>query len=129
MVEGPAAGSDSDIVTLAGAWTATANASWLHTTSSGSGNGLATFTFDANAGATRTGTLTIAGETLTVTQAGSGYVAANPLTTLVSSGLNDPQGVAVDARATSTFADTRQRDQGVERRDADSSAPWSRRGC
>ena len=33
------------------------------------------FSFDANPGATRTGTLTIAGQTLTVTQAGSTYVA------------------------------------------------------
>ena len=90
LLEGPAAGSDSDVVTFAGPWTATANASWLHTTAGGSGNGLATFTFDANTGATRTGTLTIAGETLTVTQAGSGYVAANALTTLVSSGLDEP---------------------------------------
>ena len=68
LVEGAAAGSDSDFVTLAGPWTATANASWLHTTSSGNGDGLATFTFDANTGPARTGTLTIAGQTLTVTQ-------------------------------------------------------------
>ena len=61
-----------------GSWTATANASWLHTTSSGTGNGLAIFTFDANSGATRSGTLTIAGLTLTVTQAGSSYVAGQP---------------------------------------------------
>ena len=94
LVEGPAAGGDADIVTLAGAWTAAANASWLHTSSSGSGNGLATFTFDANTGPTRTGTLTIANQTLTVTQAGSGYVAAGPVT-LASSGLSWPYGVAV----------------------------------
>ncbi len=61
LVEGSSAGSDSDIVESAGAWTATANASWLQTSSSGSGDGLVVFTFDANLGATRTGTLTIAG--------------------------------------------------------------------
>src|SRR5437870_5044989 len=61
LVEGPAAGSDTDVVAGSGAWTATANAAWLHTTSSGTGNGLATFTCDANAGGTRSGTLTIAG--------------------------------------------------------------------
>ena len=88
LLEGPAAGSDSDVVSYAGPWTATASASWLHTTSAGNGNGLATFTFDANTGATRSGTLTIAGETLTVTQAGSGYVAANAVTTLVPSPLD-----------------------------------------
>ncbi len=48
--------------------------------------------------ATRTGTLTIAGVTLTVTQAGSSYVAANPVTTLVPTGLAAPEGVAVDGR-------------------------------
>ena len=54
LAEGPAAGSDSDIVATAGNWTATANAAWLHATSSGSGSGLATFSFDANTGAPRT---------------------------------------------------------------------------
>ena len=45
---GPAAGSDSDLVIASGAWTATANVSWLHATASGTNNGRATFTFDAN---------------------------------------------------------------------------------
>ena len=84
LLEGPAAGSNSDIVTSSGPWTAATNFSWLHVTaSSGSGNGLVIFTFDANPGATRTGTLTIAGQTVTVTQAGSNYVAAE-LATLTS---------------------------------------------
>ena len=94
------------MVSFAGSWSATANASWLHTSSSGTGNGLATFTFDANTGPTRTGTLTIAGQTLTVTQAGSTYVSARPLTTLVSSGLSLPSGVAVDAAGNVYFADS-----------------------
>jgi autotransporter-associated beta strand protein len=106
LLEGPAADSDADVVTYSGAWTATANASWLHTTSSGSGEGIATFSFDANPGATRIGTLTIAGQTLTVTQAGSGYVAAQGLTTLVSSGLVLPRGVAVDGAGNVYIADT-----------------------
>ena len=50
LLEGPASGTDSDFVAPTGAWSATSNASWLHTTSSGTGNGLATFTFDANNG-------------------------------------------------------------------------------
>ena len=70
------------------------------------GNGLAAFTFDANAGATRTGTLTIAGQTLTVTHAGSSCVAADQVTTLVSSGLNSPAGVAVDGVGNVHIADT-----------------------
>jgi sugar lactone lactonase YvrE len=121
LVEGPAGGSDSDIVITSGAWSASSNApSWLHTSSKGTGNGLATFTFDPNPKETRSGTLTIAGQTLTVTQAGSTYVSANPLTTLVSSGsaFSDPsgttnpdgsqfspQGVAVDGSGNVFIAD------------------------
>ena len=126
LVEGPAAGSDSDIVSLPGAWTATANASWLHTTSSGTGNGLATFTFDANPGATRTGTLTIAGQTLTVTQAGSSYVAANPLDHPGLLGAELPDGRGGGRRGQRLHRRHRQqRDQGVERRDATRSPRWS----
>jgi uncharacterized protein (TIGR03437 family) len=55
------------------AWTATSNSSFLTITSgsSGSGNGTVGFSVAANSStASRTGTLTIAGQTLTVTQAG-----------------------------------------------------------
>ena len=100
LLEGPAAGNDSDLVDVAGAWTATANAPWLHTTASGNGAGLAAFTFDANAGAMRTGTLTIAGEALAVTQAGSGYWAANLM------GLPNLTAVAADASGNVYFADS-----------------------
>jgi sugar lactone lactonase YvrE len=98
LLEGPAAGSATDIVVSSGPWSASANDTWLHTSAAGTGNGLATLTFDANQGATRSGTLTIAGQTLTVTQAGSTYVTANGLTTLVpfDAGLGNPNGVAVD---------------------------------
>src|SRR5262249_27179531 len=107
LLEGPAAGSASDLVVTSGAWTASSNApSWLHTSATGTGNGLAILNFDANPGATRSGTLTIAGLTLTVTQAGSTYVAANPLTTLVASGLKDQRGVAVDGSGNVFIADT-----------------------
>ncbi len=105
LIEGPAAGSDSYIVTYSGPWTAVANAAWLHTTSSGTGNGLAYFTFDANTGPTRTGTLTIAGKTLTVTQENSNFVAGTLPITLVSSGLNSPSGVAVDSSGNVYIAD------------------------
>jgi trimeric autotransporter adhesin len=86
LLEGPTAGIDSDIVGAVGAWTASPNSTWLHTSASGTGNGVATFTFDANSGATRTGELTIAGQTLTITQAGNDYVPANPETPLFSLG-------------------------------------------
>ena len=92
-----------------GTWTATANATWLHLSlanQSGTGSTNVVFTYDANPGATRSGTLTIASQTLTVTQAGSTYVAARLVTTLVSSGLNGPFGVAVDGAGNVYIADT-----------------------
>ena len=105
-LEGPAAGSDTDMVTSGGPWTAISHTSWLHTSSHGTGNGVATFTFDANTGPTRTGTLTIAGLTVPVVQAGSNYVGVSPLTTVVSSGLNSPTGIAVSGRACSGSTST-----------------------
>ena len=105
LLEGPASGGDADLVITSGNWMAASNASWLHTGSAGAGDGLATFSFDANPGATRTGTLTIAGLTVNVTQAGSTYVAANPLTPLASTGLSLPGGVAVDAAGNVYIAD------------------------
>jgi DNA-binding beta-propeller fold protein YncE len=112
LLEGPAAGSDSVVlmVTPPGmAWTATTNADWLHLSAAnqnGMGNTNVIFTFDANPGATRTGTLTLGGATLNITQAGSSYVTANPITTLVSSGLDYPAGVAVDGSGNVYIADT-----------------------
>jgi DNA-binding beta-propeller fold protein YncE len=112
LVEGPASGTEIAVLGVApstGIWTATANATWLHLSAanqSGVGSANVVFTFDANPGATRTGTLTIAGRTLTLVQAGSGYVAAAPITALVSSGLNQPAGVAVDGAGNVYIADT-----------------------
>ena len=88
LVEGQFAGSDSVVVAVSGAWTAASNASWLSTSSSGTGNGVATFSFNPDPFGTRTGTLTIAGSTLTVTQTGGSYFPADPLTTLVATGLS-----------------------------------------
>ena len=111
LVEGPAAGTDSVVlgVTPAAApWTASPNTSWLHLAAgqqSGIGSTNVIFTFDANPGATRAGTLTVAGQSLTVTQAGATYVAANPFTTLVSSGLNNPLAVTVDGAGNVYIAD------------------------
>ena len=109
LLEGPAAGSASVVVSATGAWTAGTGAIWLHLSAanqSGTGSMNVVFTLDANSGATRTGTLTIAGQTLTVVQAGANYVAAGSTTTLVSSGLNQPVGVAVDGTGNVYIADT-----------------------
>src|SRR5688572_18809257 len=54
-------------------WTGASNATWITVTSggSGTGNGTVAYTVAANTSATaRTGTLTIAGQTVTITQAG-----------------------------------------------------------
>jgi sugar lactone lactonase YvrE len=103
-LEGPAAGGDSvelAVTPASGTWTATANDAWLHLNTpsqSGTGGTNVFFSYEANPGATRTGTLTIAGLTVTVTQAGGTYAPVSAVTTLASSaaGLNSPSGVAVD---------------------------------
>src|SRR5262249_36578941 len=97
--EGPGAGMDSVVLSDGvNAWTATANASWLHLSAAnqgGTGSANVVFSFDANPDPTRTGTLTIAGQTLTVTQAASTYVhTPAEWTALVSNNLNQPYGVA-----------------------------------
>ncbi len=112
LLEAPAAGIDSVVLGVTpptGAWTNTANADWLHLSlanQTGTGSTNVIFSFDANAGATRSGTLTVAGQTLTVTQVGSTYVAAGSVSTLVSSNLSIPQSVAVDGLGNVYIADT-----------------------
>jgi len=58
----------------AAGWTAVSNSSFLAITSGGvgTGNGTVNYSVAANTGAQRVGTLTIAGQTFTVTQAGTG---------------------------------------------------------
>jgi hypothetical protein len=63
------------------------------------------FSYDANPGSTRSGIITIGNKTLTVTQAGSNYVVAGPVTTLASA-LNGIVGVAVDGAGNIYIADT-----------------------
>jgi hypothetical protein len=55
------------------AWTASSNAPWITITTgtNGNGNGSVGFNVASNPGSARSGTLTIAGETFTVSQAGS----------------------------------------------------------
>ena len=82
------------------AWTATSNANWLVVTSggSGSGNGTVNFTAAPNQAAERVGTLTIAGQTVTVTQAAAATCsyAINPVSQSMaaSGGPGTPVAVA-----------------------------------
>jgi hypothetical protein len=74
-ISSSAIGGDSavTVTTTSGcAWSASTNASWIHITSVGStsGTGVVNFTVDSNSiGSSRTGTLTVANQTVTVTQA------------------------------------------------------------
>ncbi len=103
-------GSSGVSLAAFGSWTATSNASWLHIASGsagGTGNTLVQFTYDANSSpAAQSGTLTIAGLTLTVTQAGTAYQTLNLATTPVAAGLSAPMDVAVDAPGNIYIADT-----------------------
>ena len=110
---GSAGGYSSIVLAYNGPWTATANSSFLHISAgslSGTGSGLVVFEFDPFTGTgTRTGTLTIAGFTVTVTQAGTNYIGPIgpiPAITLASSGLNQPLGVAVDTSGNVYIADS-----------------------
>ena len=62
-------------------WTSTNNPSWITFSgaSAGSGNGTVTINASANTGNSRSGTVIIAGQTLTVTEAGSCALAINPV--------------------------------------------------
>jgi DNA-binding beta-propeller fold protein YncE len=109
LLVGHAGGSSSVVLTYGSAWTATANDSFLHISggsTSGTGSAVVVFTYDQLLGTgIRTGTLTIAGFTVTVSQAGTNYIGPGPVTTLVSSGLNTPEGVAVDGSGNVYIAD------------------------
>jgi sugar lactone lactonase YvrE len=109
LLVGSAGGTSSIVLTDSDAWTATSNSSFLQVpagSASGTGNAVVVFTYDAFTGTgTRTGTLTIAGNTVTVTQAGTNYIGPGPVITLVSSGLKDPPGVAVGGSGNVYIAD------------------------
>jgi hypothetical protein len=89
------------------AWTATSNAIWITITSgsSGSGNGTTNYSVTANTGAQRSGTLTIAGQTVTVTQSAACSFTVSPTTqTVVSAG--GPASTAVTTAAGCTWTAT-----------------------
>jgi len=93
-------------------WTAASNAAWLAVVGigTGSGNGAVTISASANTGAARTGTLTIAGQTFTVTQAGSCATSLNPgnrvVATAGATGLSIAVTTATGCAWTATTSDT-----------------------
>lgn len=115
LLVGPTAGSNSVVLGVTpqtGGWTATANTNWMHLSpenQAGTASAIVIFGYDANPGLTRYGTFSIGDQTLTVTQAGSTYVAAGQPTILTEwNGFEDPQGVAVDAGGNVYIANTGQ---------------------
>jgi MBG domain-containing protein/VCBS repeat protein/Big-like domain-containing protein/BACON domain-containing protein/all-beta uncharacterized protein len=77
--DSPAGSANVAVTANAGcSWSATSNASWIHSTASGNGNGTALYTVDQNIGAARSGTLAIGGHLLTVNQASGCSFSINP---------------------------------------------------
>ncbi len=95
---GVSGGSGSFNVVATGSgcsWTATSNNSaWLHITSgsTGSGGGTVSYTVDANAGSARTGTITAAGQTFTVSEAGTALPPPTGAISYSSLLVSDPKG-------------------------------------
>jgi streptogramin lyase len=116
LLVGYPGGSSSVVLTSGGAWTATSNSPFLHISpgsASGTGSGIVAFTYDPfTSTGSRTGTLTIAGITVTVTQAGTNYLMAGTMVfnsqsipkVEVSASFN-PYGVAVDGLGNVYFSD------------------------
>jgi len=109
-VVGSSAGNGSALLVAGGPWAAASNASWLTLSSaslSGTGNAVIYFSYTANSNSTaRVGKLTISGLTFTVEQAGTGFTAVHSVSTLISTGLNAPRGLAVDGQGNVYIADS-----------------------
>jgi uncharacterized repeat protein (TIGR01451 family) len=94
-----AAGGTGSVPVTAGSgcgWSGQSNASWLTVTSgsSGSGNGSVNYSVAVNTGIPRVGTLTVAGQTFTVTQAGSVFSAQSYLISTLAGGAMLPTAAA-----------------------------------
>ena len=94
-------------------WAAASNAAWITITSgaSGSGNGAAAYSVAANTGDERNGTITVAGQTLLVTQGGIYPIISTlaggsmPVTPALGTSLSIPvlYGIAVDSSGNAYF--------------------------
>ena len=110
-VAAPVSGMDAASVSVTAPsgcqWSASSSASWISITgrSSSSGNGAVTFSVASNGGSARTGTLTVAGQTVTVNQAGTpcAYtVAPTSVPISVAGGSGTPVSVTTSSTCTWT---------------------------
>ena len=113
-VVGPGAGTGSVVLNTTNSWNNTANDAWLHLDpiyQNGSNSLVILYTCDANASTTpRSGSLSIGGDTLTVTQAGSSYLACYPAPAGLGSlpripSIGTPIAIAVDKLGNVYFVD------------------------
>lgn len=85
-------------------WTASSNANWISITSgvSGTGSGGVAFRVEANPGASRSGTLTVAGQTINITQAGTTPGGGQALSIISPATLTAVAGTAFTASLTAS---------------------------
>ena len=107
-----AGGGTAPITVQAGAgcaWTSSSQASWVtfSGSSSGSGNGTVTISAAANTGGARNGNVTIAGQTLAVTQAAPCAVSIASSSQTVAAGGGNGTAIGVTAAAGCTWTSTR----------------------
>ena len=99
---GGGSGSVTVIAPAACAWTAASNAAWISISSGASGSGSASVAFQASSNTdlnTQTGTLTIAGQTFTITEAGTALVPSFTVANISGNNLSvvDPATGAITA--------------------------------
>lgn len=104
----PSGGGPSSVTVTADPgceWSATSQASWLSITggASGSGSGTVTFSIAPNTGGAREGTLTVAGRTVTISQAGVACSYSLSPTSFAAGAAGGPSSVAVNAPAGCTW--------------------------
>lgn len=82
-------------------WTATSNASWVSilTGASGTGNGSVTYSVQPNTGGARNGTLTVAGQTVTISQSAPCTYSISPMSQTIdrNGGTEGPVAVATQS--------------------------------
>jgi hypothetical protein len=106
----PTAGGSGTVNVTATAgcsWSATSNAAWLTSSSSGAGNGAVNYAVAANSStSSRTGSLTVGGQALTVTQAGTSCAYSLSSTSITFFSVGGSGTVSVTATAGCSWSAT-----------------------